>query len=362
MSVTWLPAPPCGPARARERRQRWLPCTHPKVVCYNHAISADGKFVAYEASPASGPPPVSGAHSPVQPRHRLNGPGSHQCRHPTGRLPGLRNLDMTPDGQRIVFVASTNGTSGATTCILLWDAATGAATLVSGDLSGQVPTNSTCDWPAIDPSGRFVVFSSTATNLTTNTLSGEYHLLPARPAGGRHHAAGCRRQRRRLTRRPVHDASAQRRWPLRRLRVRRWESRSQRPQPRLGCFRARPDHGQPWSSSRLRDPSLASLSPNGPSQLSTWCVSADGRYVVFASEADNLVPNDTNGSGMSFVRDQVNGTNILVSAGTNGFSGDGLPLNRRSVPMAVMSPSPATPTISWRATPTGRRMSSSATC
>ncbi len=74
----------------------------------------------------------------------------------------------------------------------------------------------------------------------------------------------------------------------------------------------------------VRDPSLASLSPNGPSQLSTFCVSADGRYVVFASEARNLVANDTNDCRDVFVRDQVNGTNILVSAGTNGLSGDSL--------------------------------------
>ncbi len=215
-----------------------------KVVCYNHAISADGRFVAYEVSPASGS-------SPLYPglilRYSLDS-GATDLVHTNAAIQpavglDIRNLALTPDGQRIVFVASTNGTSGATTCILLWDAATGATTLVSGDLGNRVVTNCTCDWPMIDPTRQLVVFSSTATNLTTNALVGRLPPLPARLAGRRHHVAGCRRQRHRLAHQPPRDASAQRGWPLRGLRVRRWKSGSQRPQPRLGCLRARPGRG-----------------------------------------------------------------------------------------------------------------------
>jgi len=43
------------------------------------------------------------------------------------------------------------------------------------------------------------------------------------------------------------------------------------------------------------DPALPSVTPNGPSTLSLLSVSADGRFVAFASEADNLLANDTNG-------------------------------------------------------------------
>src|SRR5690242_7951067 len=46
--------------------------------------------------------------------------------------------------------------------------------------------------------------------------------------------------------------------------------------------------------------------------------SADGRYVVFESEANNLVANDTNGVGDVFVRDLQNGTTTLVSVGSPG--------------------------------------------
>ena len=234
-----------------------------------------------------------------------------------------RNLDMTPDGQHIVFVASTNGTSGATICILLWDAATGAATLVSGDLSNQVVTNATCDWPAFDSTGQFVLFNSSAANLTTNTLLGSYHLYLRDTQAGTTtlldaDTNGVGSFIGPLTV-PCLSANA-----------------------RFVVFEC--DDGNLVPNDRNRDSdvvvrdlttgavelvsahdaALPSLTPNGPSMLSTCCVSTDGRYIAFASDADNLVVNDTNGFRDVFVHDQVNGTNILVSADTNGLSGDSL--------------------------------------
>ena len=44
--------------------------------------------------------------------------------------------------------------------------------------------------------------------------------------------------------------------------------------------------------------------------------------VAFASEAENLAANDTNGFRDVFVRNRVLGTNILVSVSTNGGSGN----------------------------------------
>ena len=51
-------------------------------------------------------------------------------------------------------------------------------------------------------------------------------------------------------------------------------------------------------------------------------VSDDGRYVVFESYADDLVPNDNNNDGDIFLRDLVTGTTTLISANCNG-SGSG---------------------------------------
>jgi archaellum component FlaF (FlaF/FlaG flagellin family) len=52
-------------------------------------------------------------------------------------------------------------------------------------------------------------------------------------------------------------------------------------------------------------------------------LSADGRYVAFASEASNLVPGDTNGYVDVFVRDRAKGTTTRVSVASNGAQGNG---------------------------------------
>src|ERR671914_164950 len=49
----------------------------------------------------------------------------------------------------------------------------------------------------------------------------------------------------------------------------------------------------------------------------------DGRFVVFASAASNLVPGDTNGVGDVFVRDRLTGVTELMSIGPRGVQGDG---------------------------------------
>jgi Tol biopolymer transport system component len=52
-------------------------------------------------------------------------------------------------------------------------------------------------------------------------------------------------------------------------------------------------------------------------------ISADGRYVAFGSGASNLVPGDTNGRVDVFVRDLVAGTTRLVSRSSAGVRGNG---------------------------------------
>jgi Tol biopolymer transport system component len=52
-------------------------------------------------------------------------------------------------------------------------------------------------------------------------------------------------------------------------------------------------------------------------------LSADGRFVALISEAGNLVPGDTNGATDVFVRDRRTGATARVSLGPNGVQGDG---------------------------------------
>jgi Tol biopolymer transport system component len=68
--------------------------------------------------------------------------------------------------------------------------------------------------------------------------------------------------------------------------------------------------------SRSSDETLQNSSAATPS------ISADGSRVAFASFATNLVPGDTNGHFDVFVRDRVAGTTVRASIATNGLEGD----------------------------------------
>lgn len=57
--------------------------------------------------------------------------------------------------------------------------------------------------------------------------------------------------------------------------------------------------------------------------LSDYEISSDGRYVVFDSFADNLVPGDTNGFTDVFIHDRVTGETTRISEDNSGVEGDG---------------------------------------
>ena len=55
----------------------------------------------------------------------------------------------------------------------------------------------------------------------------------------------------------------------------------------------------------------------------TPSISADGRYVAFASSAANLVAGDSNGVGDVFLRDRLSAVTTRVSVATGGGQGSG---------------------------------------
>lgn len=62
---------------------------------------------------------------------------------------------------------------------------------------------------------------------------------------------------------------------------------------------------------------------NGSSYLAS--ISADGRFITFGSGATNLVPNDTNNQGDIFVHDRDTGETTRVSVASDGTQGNGSP-------------------------------------
>jgi Tol biopolymer transport system component len=157
---------------------------------------------------------------------------------------------MTPDGRFIAFVATNNTTaSSITTSVYLWDAQTATTTLVNGDLNNNVATNSICASPTIDPTGRFVVFLSSATNLVTNALTGEYNVY-------------------------LRDTQA--------------------------------------GTTTLVNADSNGVG-SAVSSITAPHMSADGRYVVFECPDGSLVPDDRNREDDVFLRDVASGTTELIS-------------------------------------------------
>ena len=294
-------------------------------ICYNHAISTNGLFVAYEIGPD--PIPYSSPFCLLLRYNIQSGVtdlvnANASVPSPASARENVNSLDMTPDGRFIAFIANTNDTSGSTTCALLWDAQSAATTLLSGTSSNTVPANSVCDSPILTPDGRFTVFSSSATNLVTNSLAGDYHIYLRDVQAGLTtlvdadtNGVGAR-----LTTLAAPSLSADGRY----VAFDNFDS-SLAPNDSNHSYDTFVRDVVAGSTElvSIRDPALPSSSANALSGISIHSISGDGRWLAFYSEADNLVANDTNGLRDVFIRDLLVGTNGLVSIATNGLPGDG---------------------------------------
>ena len=299
------------------------------IVSYNHVISDNGRFVAFESSTNGSS--VGGVIQRYDLQSGFTDKVYSNAIAPPIGYPLFRNLNMTPDGRFIAFVANTNSGSG----IYLWDAQTVTTTLVSCDTNNAVPASSVCDWPVVDSSGRFVIFISTATGLTTNAVAGDFHLYlrdvlagstilldadtngfgfpkdfmsPARlTPDGRFLAFDCSDE-----------------YPATNIYYQppAFPDRSLVPNDNNGAFDVfvRDLTTNTIELVSVRQPALPSQSPSDSSPATIFSVDTGGRYVAFASASCSLVPNDTNTDRNVFVHDLLNGTNCLVSVDTNGLA------------------------------------------
>ena len=297
------------------------------AVSYNQTISSDGKYVTYQASTNSGDLPTPNAQGSII-RFKVNSGRSDlistNATVQNAAYEDIRSLDITPDGRSITFVANTNsGTSFAGTQIHVWDDQSGTTTVASVDRNNSFTLGSINSWPAIDRSGRYVAFLSSATNLVTNSIAGDYHL----------YVRDLQSAATLLVDSDTNNVGS---------------SVGPDAAPRISadghCVAFESPDSNLISDDRnhaydifLRDisagtnelisahhPVLPSLTPNAPSLLSPFSLSANGRYITFCSDADNLTLSDTNFFRDVFVRDIFLGTTILVSVSTNGVPAHGL--------------------------------------
>jgi Tol biopolymer transport system component len=274
---------------------------------YCPRMSDDGQRVAFK----SGATNLTGGTAILVYNH-VSGTTTLVTTNAPGSFPSDENRygpDMTPDGRFIAYVqAEPDGTNSD---VYVWNSSTASNILVSSD-EDDLPANAISDSPNITSNGQFVVFLSNATNLVTNAVSSGFHiylhdlqsnttqLVDADTNGaGSTDVAGTF---------PSVSADGE-----------------------LVVFSSSGDHLVNGDSNNAldvfardtvakrtelisqRDSTLVSRTGNGITRISPYSISADGRWVVFKSFADDLVPDDTNGFCDVFLRDLWTGQTSLVS-------------------------------------------------
>jgi hypothetical protein len=293
------------------------------VVSYCPSISSDGNFVAFET--ATNPPSFNANGLVLRQNTQTSGTDivGTNANVTSGPLGDFYTLNMTPDGRFISFVANVAGNSPAVnTAIYLWDAQTGTNTLVSMNRDSGLVSDGICSSPSVSSNGQFVAFIGSGTNLVANSLAGEFHVyIRDQQAGitklvdGNTNGVGSGVS-------PVTfpGLSADGRFM-----VFDCVNGNLVPNDRNHAddVFVRDMVAETTELISVPDPTLTSHTPNGISGFYPGSVSADGRYVAFSSDADDLIPGDTNSQRNVFVRDLLLGTNVLVSADTNGVAASG---------------------------------------
>jgi Tol biopolymer transport system component len=175
---------------------------------------------------------------------------------------------ISPDGRYVAFTSSftnlvaddTNGQAD----VFLKDLQTGAVSRISTDASGAQAIGGTSQVAAFSPDGKFIAFQSNATNLTANDTNGKTDIF------------------------------------LKNL--------------------------ETGAIERISTTASGSQATGGASSVanpSRPIFSNDGRYIVFHSDATNLVGGDTNGSMDLFLKDLRTGAVTRVSTDASGAEATG---------------------------------------
>jgi signal peptidase I len=226
---------------------------------------------------------------------------------------------ISGDGRYVAFVSAASnlvpGDTNDQSDVFVHDRQTGATDRVSVDSAGGQADGSS-GAPAISGDGRFVAFVSAASNLVPDDTNGENDVfVHDRQAGTTERVS-------------VGSAGGQA------------DGGSEAPtisgDGRFVAFESTASNLVPGDTNGQSDVfvrdrrsgttervSMDSAGNQGNDQSGLPTISADGRYVAFASSASNLVSGDTNGQSDVFVHDRETGTTERVSVDSEGNQADG---------------------------------------
>lgn len=279
------------------------------------AISADGRYVAFASSATN---LVKGDRNQVADiflRDRQTGTTERVS--VVGRR-GETNADsfspsISPDGRFIAYASFADnlvpGDTNFTSDVFLLDRSTGTLQQVSVSSAGA-QANNTSGEPAVSPDGRLVAFSSDADNLVPgepqdsasdvylrDVLAGTTEGISTASTGVVRHSGG-----------PAISADGTL------VAFHSWDSGLVLPDTndRYDIYVLDRTTGV---TERVSNDSAGVQGNNDSTGAS---MSSDGRFVAFTSDADNLVPGDTNFDLDVFVHDRATHTTVRASVSTTG--------------------------------------------
>jgi hypothetical protein len=228
------------------------------------AISADGRFVAFQSAATNLVANDSNARTDVFVHDRTTGATTRASVPDSGFQGDASSVSpaISDDGRFVAFQSSaTNlvaGDSNGAADIFVRDRTDARTTRVSVTSTGTQPTGGSSSGPVISANGQFVAFASRATNLVAGDSNNVTDVFLRDRTGG--------------------------------------------------------------TTTRI---SVTNTGNQATASASNPALSDDGGLVAWGSDATNLVANDSNGRGDVFLRDRPGQTTTRMSVPNSGFQGDG---------------------------------------
>jgi Tol biopolymer transport system component len=288
--------------------------------CIFPSISADGRFVAFASIASTLVSGDTNAHVDVFVHDLLTG-STRLASHDSVGVPGNGDSyspSISADGRYVAFASDANdlvpGDVNVASDVFVHDMLTGATTRVSVAFGAGLPDGPS-RYPSISADGRLIAFESDATNLvpggTVGTKVFVRDLQTETTIQASVSSAGVSANGVSLN----PSISADGRF------VAFWSY----------AFNLAPGDTNNTLDVFVHDlqngeTTRVSVDSNGLEANNTSAyprLSADGRFVAFASLATNLVPGDTNGQQDVFVHDRLTGATTRVSVDSSGVQSNG---------------------------------------
>ena len=280
------------------------------------SISADGRFVAFSSDASNLVPGDTNGYGDIFVHDRVTGTTERVSVSSAGEegIGYSERPSFSADGRYVVFNSwasnllsgDTNGASD----VFVHDRVTGTTERVSLSSAGEQGNRFSND-PSISADGRYVAFVSYATNLVPgDTNNTEDDFVHDRVTGTTERVSLSSTGEEANARSFFSSISADGRFVAFSS-----DASNLAPGDTNGSWDAFVHDRVTGTTERV---SVSSTGEQGNSASYLYSISADGRYVVFYSRATNLVPGDTNGYPDTFVYDRGTGATERVSVSSPG--------------------------------------------